>query len=59
MAASTADRETKLAALHQRLADQVRELRTGEDWKSWLTVASRFHSYSGVQQYDFVTGTAI
>ena len=46
MAASTADRETKLAAVHQRLADQVRELRTGEDWKSWLTVASRFHSYS-------------
>lgn len=46
MVTSPADREAKLAALHERLANQVRELRTGEDWTRWLAVASRFHDYS-------------
>ena len=44
--AGKVDREAKLAALHARLADQVRELRTGEQWTAWLNVASRFHDYS-------------
>jgi DNA primase catalytic core len=42
----TATRGDRLAALHQRLTDQVRQLRTGEDWQRWLRVASRFHNYS-------------
>jgi DNA primase catalytic core len=41
-----AARDEKLVALHQRLAEQVQQLRTGEDWQRWLTVASKFHSYS-------------
>ena len=36
----------KLAALHDRLAEQVAALRTGEDGLRWLEVASRFHDYS-------------
>lgn len=36
----------KLAALHERLAQQVAALRTGDDWRRWLEVASRFHDYS-------------
>ncbi len=36
----------KLAALHDRLAEQVAALRTGEDWRRWLDVAHRFHTYS-------------
>ncbi len=42
----TATREDRLAALHQRLTDHVRQLRTGEGWLRWLRVASRFHAYS-------------
>jgi len=36
----------KLAALHERLAEQVAALRTGQDWRRWLDVAHRFHTYS-------------
>jgi len=36
----------KLAALHDRLAEQVAALRTGQDWRRWLDVAHRFHTYS-------------
>src|SRR3954453_22795417 len=42
----TVDRDAQLAALHQRLTDQVHALRTGQDWAAWLTVAARFHAYS-------------
>ena len=40
---ATAD---KLTALHERLAEQVAALRSGEDWRRWLDVAGRFHGYS-------------
>jgi hypothetical protein len=40
---ATAD---KLAALHERLAEQVAALRSGEDWRRWLDVGGRFHTYS-------------
>ena len=41
-----AARTERLDALHQHLAEQVRALRTGEDWQRWLSFAGRFHSYS-------------
>jgi DNA primase catalytic core len=36
----------KLEDLHARLTDQIAELTSGADWKAWLSVAARFHSYS-------------
>jgi len=52
----------KLTALHTRLAEQVAALRTGADWRAWLDVAHRFHTYSfpntlliGVQRPDATT----
>lgn len=36
----------KLAALHDRLAEQVAALRTGPDWRAALATAARFHTYS-------------
>jgi len=36
----------KLTALHTRLAEQVAALRSGADWRAWLDVAHRFHTYS-------------
>ena len=36
----------KLSALHERLAEQVAALRTGQDWRRWLDLAHRFHTYS-------------
>jgi DNA primase catalytic core len=39
-------RAEKLQALHRRLGDQVEALRSGEDWRAWLDVAARFHTYS-------------
>ena len=36
----------KLSALHDRLAEQVAALRTGEDWRRWLDLARRFSTYS-------------
>ena len=46
IAARDAARAEKLDALHQRLHDQVKALRTGADWQRMLTVAARFHDYS-------------
>ena len=40
------DRDAQLATLHQRLADEVRQLRTGVEWERWLAVAARFPTYS-------------
>lgn len=40
------DRAERLSALHERLADEVAALRTGEDWQRWLDVARRLPSYS-------------
>jgi DNA primase len=42
----TTDVDDKLAALHQQLAEQVRALRSGADWRRWLDAAARFHTYS-------------
>ncbi len=41
-----AARDEKLAALHEQLTQQVAALRSGDDWRAWLDVASRFHTYS-------------
>lgn len=38
--------QDKLDALHAQLAEQVKALRTSDDWVAWLKVADRFHSYS-------------
>jgi DNA primase len=39
-------RQEKLEALHERLAQQVEALRSGDDWQRWLSVAARFPTYS-------------
>jgi DNA primase len=39
-------RQQQLEALHEHLAQQVEALRSGADWQRWLTVASRFPTYS-------------
>ncbi|RZS91591.1 DNA primase-like protein [Motilibacter rhizosphaerae] len=39
-------RAAKLAELHGKLAEQVRSLSTGEDWKRWLQTAAVFPTYS-------------
>ncbi|WP_088312713.1 ArdC family protein [Kineosporia sp. R_H_3] len=36
----------KLQVLHDRLAEQVAALRSGQDWQRWLATAARFHTYS-------------
>lgn len=36
----------RLEALHERLVDEVRKIRTGADWRAWLDVAAKLHSYS-------------
>ncbi|MFC0622431.1 ArdC-like ssDNA-binding domain-containing protein [Kribbella deserti] len=41
-----AERRAKVDELHQRLVDEVRQLRTGKAWKAWLDAATRFHDYS-------------
>lgn len=41
-----AEREEKLRALHEQLAQQVADLHSGADWQRWLAAAARFHSYS-------------
>jgi antirestriction factor ArdC-like protein/uncharacterized protein DUF955 len=38
--------QQKLEALHERLVDEVRKIRTGDDWRAWLDVATRFRKYS-------------
>lgn len=35
-----------LQVLHDRLAEQVAALRSGQDWQRWLATAARFHTYS-------------
>ena len=41
-----ADRGKQLLGLHQRLANEVDALRTGDDWQRWLATAARFYNYS-------------
>jgi DNA primase catalytic core len=43
---ASAAQAKKLEELHARLTDQIAELTSGADWKAWLRVAARFHSYS-------------
>ncbi len=38
--------QEKLAQLHKELADQVASLRSGEEWRTYLDLAARFHDYS-------------
>ncbi|ONI79097.1 hypothetical protein BWI15_00180 [Kribbella sp. ALI-6-A] len=33
-------------ALYEMLVDEIRKLRTADDWKRWLRTASAFHEYS-------------
>src|ERR1035438_670953 len=40
------DRQRKIAALHDRALTQIQQLRTGEDWASWLRLAARFPEQS-------------
>lgn len=44
--AARVDYDAQLTALHERLTEQVRQLRTGDDWARWLAVAARFPTYS-------------
>ena len=39
-------REEKLTGLHRQLTDQVTALATGPEWRRWLEVAAKFHTYS-------------
>lgn len=39
-------RRQQLEAMHERLVEAVRDIRTGDDWRAWLDVAARFHTYS-------------
>ncbi|WP_190824778.1 ArdC-like ssDNA-binding domain-containing protein [Saccharopolyspora pogona] len=41
-----AAREERLAETHQLITDYVESISSGEDWKRWLDVAARFHTYS-------------
>lgn len=45
-----ADRAQALEALHGRLRDQVRGLRTSEGWQAWLRTAARLPAYSARNQ---------
>ena len=45
-AQAAAVRQEKLAALQDRLAEQVLSITTGEQWAAWLRSAGRLHSYS-------------
>lgn len=38
--------QAKLDALHEKLTEQMAQLRSGDDWKEWLGFAARFHQYS-------------
>jgi antirestriction protein ArdC len=40
------DRTDKLAEAHDRLAQAVEALVTGDDWQAFLTVAAQLHGYS-------------
>jgi hypothetical protein len=39
-------RQAKLADLHTQLVDQVSTLTNADQWRAWLSFATRFHSYS-------------
>ncbi|WP_328384358.1 ImmA/IrrE family metallo-endopeptidase (plasmid) [Micromonospora zamorensis] len=41
-----AERQAKLAALHERIADEVGKLTDGDQWRKWLAFAAKFHGYS-------------
>jgi DNA primase len=41
-----ATRTLKLEALHRTLGEKIAAIRDGQDWRDWLNVASRFHTYS-------------
>jgi hypothetical protein len=41
-----ADRQAKLGAAHQQLVEAVETLTSSDDWRRYLGVMSRFHSYS-------------
>jgi antirestriction protein ArdC len=41
-----AERQAKLAELHQRIVDEVSKLTNGEQWRKWLAFAVNFHDYS-------------
>lgn len=43
---STADRKAEMEALHAKLAEQVDELRSGEQWRRYLEFCRAFHQYS-------------
>src|SRR6478752_5950791 len=45
-ARAAADREQRLAALHQQLTDQVIALVDGPAWRAWLATAAKFRTYS-------------
>ena len=42
----TTERQARLEALHDRLVEEVRQIRTGDDWEAWLAVAAKLHTYS-------------
>jgi DNA primase len=44
--AATVNADDRLTALHEQLVDQIRALRTGEDWTAWLALAARLYTYS-------------
>jgi antirestriction protein ArdC len=43
---ATANGEDRLAAIHSQLLEHVTKLVSSQEWRSMLTVASRFHTYS-------------
>src|SRR6476469_2334151 len=45
-ARAAADREQRLAALHQQVTDQVIALVDGPAWRAWLATAAKFRTYS-------------
>lgn len=46
LASRDATRVLKLEALHATLAEKIAAIRDGQDWRDWLNVAARFHTYS-------------
>jgi len=52
--ATAEQRQDKLAALHDRLIEQVRAPRTGEDWQRWLEMAVRATGDEPTQWREFL-----
>ena len=46
LASRDATRALKLETLHATLAVKIAAIRDGQDWRDWLNVAVRFHTYS-------------